>query len=73
VALTIQQQVAGFQISVQQVGRVHVFKAFEALIDNVLFVNILKDICPNNCMQISVHKVENEVNVSVVLCPDDIL
>ena len=44
-ALRVEEEVAGFEISVKEVGRVHIFEAFEALIDNILFVDVFKDVC----------------------------
>jgi hypothetical protein len=36
-------------------------------------VNIFKDVCSDNCVQICVHEVKNQVDVSVILSSDNIL
>ena len=36
-------------------------------------MNVLKDICTNYSVQVSIHEIEHEVDVSVVFCPDDVL
>ena len=51
----------------------HVFQAFEALVNDVLLVNVLQDDGPNDRMKVCVHKVENQVNISVVFSSNDIL
>lgn len=51
----------------------HVLQAFQHLVNDVLLVNVLEDIGPNNSMQISVHEVKDEVNISVVLSSDYVL
>ena len=51
----------------------HVLQTFQDLIDDVLFVDVLEYIGTNDCMQICVHEVEDEVNVAVVLGADDVL
>ena len=57
----------------QQIGRMHVLQAFQALVNYILLVNILENICSNYSMQISVHEVEDEVDISIVFCSDDVL
>jgi hypothetical protein len=71
--LRVKQEVAGLQVSVQQIGRVHELQAFEDLVDNILLMNVLQDVRPDNCMQICVHKIEDEVYISIVLCTNHIL
>lgn len=51
----------------------HVLEALETLIDNILLVNIFKDVGPDYSVQVRVHEVKNEVYVPVIFCPDDIL
>ena len=72
-AFRVQQKVTWLKVAMQQVCRVHVLKAFKHLIDYVLLVDILKDVGADNCMEISVHKIEHEVDVAVVLCTDYVL
>ena len=58
-ALGVQQQVTWLQISVQQVGRVHILETLQHLVDDVLLVDVLKDVGPDNSMHICVHEVED--------------
>ena len=57
----------------------HVFEALQHLIDDVLLVDVFKDVGADDCMQVGVHEVEDKVNVAVVLGthyvlnPDDVL
>ena len=57
----------------QQVGRVHVLETFQALVDNVLLVDIFEDIGANNSMKVRIHEVKNQVDVAVILRPDHVL
>ena len=57
----------------KQVGRVHVLQTLETLVYDVLLVNILKNVSSNNRVQISVHEVEHEVDVAIVLGSDCVL
>jgi len=52
---------------------VHVFKAFEYLIDNILLVNIFQDIGSNNSMKICVHEVKDQIDVPIVFSTNYIL
>jgi hypothetical protein len=69
----IEQQVTRLQISVEQIGRVHIFQTFEALINDVLLVDILENICSDNGVQICIHEIKNKVNISIILRPDYVL
>ena len=51
----------------------HIFQTFKTLINDILLMDIFENICPNNSMEISVHKIEHEVDVAVVLCTDYVL
>lgn len=44
------------------------FNGSKQLPHDVLFVHVLKDICPDDCMQVCFHEVEDQVNIPVVLC-----
>ena len=63
----------------EQVSRVHVLQALEHLVDDVLLVDVLKDIGADHRMQVSVHEVKHQVDVAVVfgthhvLQADDVL
>lgn len=72
-AFRIEEQIAGLEISVEQVGRVHVLQTLEALVDNVLLVDVLQDVGPDNCVQVRVHEIENQVDITVVFGSDDVL
>jgi len=51
----------------------HVFQALKHLIDDVLLMNVFQDIRSNDSVQISVHKIEYQIDISVVFCSDHIL
>lgn len=51
----------------------HIFYAFKTLINNILFVYILKNISANNGMEVSVHKIKDQVYISIIFSPYDIL
>ena len=51
----------------------HVFQAFEYLVDNVLLVDVFKDVGANHCVQVRVHEVKDEVDVAIVLSSDYVL
>jgi hypothetical protein len=73
VALRVQQQVGGLQVTVKQVGRVHVLEALEDLVHDVLLVNVFEDIGSNDGVQVGVHEVKYQVNIAVVFGTDHIL
>ena len=50
----------------------HVFKCFEKLIDDVLFMYFLKYACAYDNMEISFHKIEYEVKILIVLGFNDV-
>ena len=72
-ALRIEQQIARLKISVQEVSRVHVLQAFQVLVDDVLLVDVFEDIGSDNSMQVSIHEVEDEVDIAIVLRANHIL
>ena len=51
----------------------HVLKALEYLVNDVLLMDILKDIGADDRMQVSVHEVEHEVDVAIIFSSDHIL
>ena len=51
----------------------HVLQALQHLVNNVLLVNVFKYVSPDNCVQISIHKVEHQINISIVLSPNYVL
>ena len=50
----------------------HVLDSFEDLIHNVFLMNVFHDTSPNNSMQISFHKVKDEINVFGAFGLDDV-
>jgi hypothetical protein len=52
---------------------VHVLEAFEYLVDNVLLVDVLENVGADDRVQVCVHEVEDQVDVSVVLGADHVL
>lgn len=51
----------------------HIFHTLQALINNILLVDVFKNVGSNDCMQICIHEVEYEVDVSIVLGTNNIL
>ena len=51
----------------------HVLQAFQDLVDYVLLVDIFEDVGTDDSVKISVHKVEDEVNVTIVFSADYVL
>ena len=51
----------------------HVLQALEDLIHNILLVDVFEDVGSDNGMEIGIHEVKDQVDVSVVFRPDDIL
>ena len=57
----------------KKIRRVHVLQAFQDLVDYVLLVDIFEDVGTDDSVKISVHKVEDEVNVTIVFSADYVL
>ena len=72
-ALRVEEQVAGFEVSVEETGGVHVLQTFKHLVDDILLVDVFQDVGSDNCMKVCVHEVEHEVDVFVILCSDHVL
>ena len=51
----------------------HVLQAFQVLVDDVLLVDVFEDIGSDNSMQVSIHEVEDEVDIAIVLRANHIL
>jgi len=51
----------------------HVLEALQALINNILFMDVFQNIGPDNSVQISFHEIKDKVNVSIVLSSNNIL
>jgi len=51
----------------------HVFQTFEALVNNVLFMNIFKDIGTDNSVQVRIHEIEDKVDISIIFGTNRIL
>ena len=57
----------------------HVLEALENLIDNVLLVDFFEDVCTDDRVQVSIHEIEDKVNIPIVfrsnhiLQPNDVL
>ena len=57
----------------QEVSRVHVLQAFQVLVDDVLLVDVFEDVGSDNSMQVSIHEIEDEVDIAIVLRANHIL
>ena len=51
----------------------HIFKTLQVLIDDILLVDIFEDVGTDDSVKISVHEVEDEVNVTIVFSADYVL
>ena len=51
----------------------HEFQTLQALVDNVLLVDVFENVGPDDRMQICVHKIEDKIDVAVILGPNHIL
>ena len=45
----------------------------KVLIKNIFFVNIFHNVSSDDGMQISLHKIKNEIYIFVILCFEDVL
>jgi hypothetical protein len=52
---------------------VHVLQALQDLIDDILLVDVFEDVGSDDGVEVSVHEVEHQVDVSVIFRPDHIL
>lgn len=66
-ALRIQEQVGGLQVSVDQVPAVQLLQGFEQLLEDLLLVHVLQDVGPDHRVQVSLHIVEHTLDVLVIL------
>lgn len=44
----------------------------DVLVEDVLFVDCLHDVCADDCVEVGLHEVEHQVDVLVVLCLEDV-
>lgn len=72
-AFRVQEEVAWLQISVKQVGRMHILETLENLVDDVLLMNILENVSSYNRVEVCVHEVKHQVDVPIVLSPNHVL
>ena len=70
--LSIEKDVAWFKISMKHFRWMHIFEAFEGVIDYVALMNVFKYIGFDHSMQIRLHEVENKVDVFIIFRSDDI-
>ena len=66
-AFGVEQEVGRLDVAMEQTSRVHVLERFEQLIDNVLLVDILKDIAADRRVQVGLHELEDDIDIAVVL------
>ena len=72
-ALRIEEDVGGLEVAVQNISRVEVLETLHDLVDDVLFVDVLEDARSDHRVHVDLHCFEHEVDVLVVLRPDNIL
>lgn len=41
----------------------HVFYALQDLVHNIFFMHIFHYVRPNNCVKVSLHKIEDQINI----------
>ena len=51
----------------------HILQALEALVDDILFVNVFQDVGADNSMQVSIHEVEHQIDVPVIFSANNVL
>ncbi len=72
VAFRVEQNIGWLQIAVQNIGRVQVLQTFHDLVDYVLLMNFLQDVRSDHSMQVDLHRIEHQIDISVVLRTDHI-
>jgi len=50
----------------------HVLQSFQSLVDDVNFVNFFKNTSSNYSMEIALHVLEDQVEVLIVFCFDNV-
>jgi len=66
VTLRVQQQIGGFEVSVDEFTCVEVLECLQQLLNDVLLVDVFQDVSSDDCMQVSFHLVEYTVDVFVI-------
>lgn len=51
----------------------HVFQALQHLVDDILLVDVLEDVSSDYRVQVSIHEIEDQVDVSVIFSSNYIL
>lgn len=62
----INQHIGWLQVSMDELGRVHIPHRFKYLIKHINLMNFLKDIRTHNGMQICFHKLEHQIQILLV-------
>ena len=57
----------------QKISRVHILQALQYLVNDILFMDVFKDVCADYCMKISIHEVEYQIDISIVFSPNNVL
>lgn len=55
-------------IAMQQLSRVHIFEGPEDLIHDILLVNFLQNVGPDHGVQVGLHILKYQIDVTVVFC-----
>mmetsp|Transcript_33887 Transcript_33887/g.100659 ORF Transcript_33887/g.100659 Transcript_33887/m.100659 type:complete len:438 (+) Transcript_33887:197-1510(+) len=66
-AVGVQEDVRGLDVAVQHRPRVHVLQRLEQLVDDVLLVDLLKDLGADDGVQVGFHEVADQIDVLVVV------
>ena len=72
-AVTVQQHVAWLDVSVQHIRAMKKLQSLQKLPNDELFVNVRQDACSNHEMQVCLHVVKSQINISIVFCLDNML
>ena len=63
---------AYLDVSMEELGGVHIFQRSKYLVHDVLLVNFFEDIGSDDGMKISLHVLEDEINIAIIFSFKDI-
>jgi len=69
----IDENIAGFKISMDDLSRMEILHSLENLIHYVPIMQILQNFLTNSVVEISLHKFEYQIEIFVILGTDDIM
>mmetsp|Transcript_27717 Transcript_27717/g.73215 ORF Transcript_27717/g.73215 Transcript_27717/m.73215 type:complete len:454 (+) Transcript_27717:27-1388(+) len=66
-AVGVQQDVRGLDVTVEHLPGVHVLQRLEQLVDDVLLVDLLEDLGADDRVQVGLHEVADQIDVLVIV------